>query len=177
MACHHLPRTANTVEQRRGLHAITAFGQHTQSDDVGRAMQSSHLGSTDRQTASGVASHHRPWTAQMVDRRRAWNAIIALGQHTRSAMSGEALNHRPWTVHTVKRRPSWHDITDLGLHARLDDVGCGMTSPPLNSTQPATSRVAGHHHPWTTHTVVNVGCGMTSPPLDRTHGRTTSGVS
>ena len=102
VACHHLPRTANTVEQRRGLHAITAFGQHTQSDDVERAMQSSHLGSTDRQTASGVASHHRPWTAQIVGRRRAWNAIIALGQHTRSAMSGKALNHCPWTVHTVK---------------------------------------------------------------------------
>ena len=121
---------------------MPAFGKHTQSDDVGRGMPSSHLGSTDRQTASGVASHHRPWTAEMVDRCRAWNAIIALGQHTRSAMSGEALNHRPWTVRTVKRRPAWHDITDLGLHARSDDVGRGMKSPPLDSTQPAMSGVA-----------------------------------
>ena len=28
----------------------------------------------------------------------------------------------------------WHDITALGLHARSDDICCGMTSPPLNST-------------------------------------------
>ena len=57
---------------------MPAFGKHTQSDDVGRGMPSSHLGSTDRQTASGVACHHRRWAAQTIDHRRVWHAIIAL---------------------------------------------------------------------------------------------------
>ena len=35
---------------------------------------------------------------------------------------------------TDERRRAWHDITSLGLHARSDDVGCGMTSPPMDST-------------------------------------------
>ena len=140
VACHHHLWAAHTIERRWAWHDATAFGKHTQSDDDGRGMPSSHLGSTDRQTASGVACHHRRWAAQMIDRRRAWHAIIALGQHTRSATSGKALNHRPWIVHTVKRRPAWHDITTLGLHARSDDIGRGMTSPPLYSTHGRTTR-------------------------------------
>ena len=161
MACNHFPWTANTVERRRWWHAITSFGQHTQSDDVGRGMPSSLLGSTDRQTASGVACHHRPWTAQMVGHRWVWNAIIALGQHTRSATSGEELNLCSWTVHTVKRRPAWHDITDLGLHARSDDVGRGMTSPPLDSKTRSNY----------------VGRGITSLPLDYIHSRMKSSLA
>ena len=39
-----------------------------------------------------------------------------------------------WEAHTVERRRAWHDITALGRHARSNDIGRGMTSPPLDST-------------------------------------------
>ena len=150
----------------------------------------------------------------MVGLRRAWHDIIALGQHTRSnyvrrgmpssplgrkngrTTSGVACHHSPWTAHTVVRQRAWHDITVIGQHTRSNDVGRGMTSPPLDSTHGrTTSGVTCHHLLWTTHSVKrhqvwhaiitvgqhtrsnDVGCVITSPPLDSTHGRTTSGVS
>uniref|UniRef100_A0A3Q7HJM8 Uncharacterized protein n=1 Tax=Solanum lycopersicum TaxID=4081 RepID=A0A3Q7HJM8_SOLLC len=76
--------------------------------------------------------------------------IIAFGKHTRSnnvgrgmpslpldnkhdrTTSGVSCHHRLWKAHTVERRRAWLNITALGLHARLDDVGRGMTSPPLD---------------------------------------------
>ena len=84
MACHHSPWTENTVKRRLAWHATIAFGQHTRLNDVGRCIPSSPWGSTHGRTTSSVACHHRLWTAQMVGCRRAWHAIIALGQHTRS---------------------------------------------------------------------------------------------
>ena len=57
-------------------------------------------------------------------------------------------------THGRQRRAWLDDITALGHH-----------------TQSATSGVARHHRPSTTHTVGNFGRGMTSPPLDSTHGR------
>uniref|UniRef100_A0A494G8M3 Uncharacterized protein n=1 Tax=Solanum lycopersicum TaxID=4081 RepID=A0A494G8M3_SOLLC len=115
-------------------------------------MTSPPLDSTHSQTTSGVACHHRIWKAPTVKRRQAWHAIIAFGKHTRSSdvgggmpssplgstpgrtTSGMACHHRLWTAQTVERRWAWHDITFLGLYARSDDVGRGMTSPPLNNT-------------------------------------------
>ena len=38
VACHHSPWTTHTVGRRRALHAIIAFGQYTQPNDVGRGM-------------------------------------------------------------------------------------------------------------------------------------------
>ena len=94
------------------------------------------------------------------------------------------------TAHTVKQCQAWHETTSLGLHARSDDVGCGMSSPPLDNTLgKTTSGVACHHHCWAAHTVErrwachditslgqhtrsnDVERVMTSPPLDSTHGR------
>ena len=101
-------------------HAIIAFGKHTRSNDIRRGMPSSPLGSTHGRTTSGVACHHRPWTAHTVGRRRAWHDITALGQHTRSndvwrgmksppldctharTMSGVACHHRLSAAQTVK---------------------------------------------------------------------------
>ena len=77
--------------QHRAWHDIIAFGQHTRSNDVGNGMPSSPLGSTHDRTTSGVACHHSPWTANMVEQRRAWNAIIAFGQHTRSNDVGRGM--------------------------------------------------------------------------------------
>ena len=161
-----------------------------------------------------MACHQGRCTAHTEERHQAWHAIIAIGQHRRSddvergmpspplditharMTSGVACHHRPSTTHTEEQRRAWHDLTALGQHTWSEDVGCGMTSPPLVSKQgQTTSGVACHHHLWAAHTVErrrawhaiialrrhtkskDVGRGMTSPPLDSTHGRTTSGVT
>ena len=108
---------------------------------------------------------------------------------------GLACRHRLWTAHTVERRRAWHDITAFGQHKHSNDVGCVMTSPPLDYMHSrTTSSVAFHHRVGAAHTVErhrtwhaiiafgqhkrsnDVGRGMKSPPLDSTHDRTTSGV-
>ena len=88
--CHQSPWIAHTIRRCRALHAIIGFGQHTQSNDVGRGMPSSPLGSTQDRTMSGVACHHRLWVAHTVGRRGAWHDITAFGKHTRSATSSVA---------------------------------------------------------------------------------------
>uniref|UniRef100_A0A494G8R5 Uncharacterized protein n=1 Tax=Solanum lycopersicum TaxID=4081 RepID=A0A494G8R5_SOLLC len=67
------------------------------------------------------------------------------------------------------------------MHARSNDVGRGMTSPPLDNTHSRQRRAwhditsLGQH---TRSAMSNdVGRGTTSPPLDSTHDRTTSGVT
>ena len=86
--------------------------------------------------------------------RRAWHDITALGENTQSATSCVVCHHRPWTAHMVRRRRAWHDITALGQHTWSEDVGCGMTSPPLDGKQgQTTSGVACHHHLWEVQTV------------------------
>ena len=133
--------------------------------------------SSHSRTASGVACHHRPWTGNTVERRRAWQPINTLGQHTRKDDVGRA-------------------IIAFGQHRQPNNVGRGMPSPSLDITHGRmTFGVTCHHRPWTAHTVVRcrawhdlttlgqhtwldyVGLGMTSPPLDSTHGRTTSGMA
>ena len=152
-------------------------------------MTSPSLDSAHGRTTSGATCHHRLWKAHTVERRWAWHDINAFDQHlwsndigrdmpsppldnTLSKMtSGVACHHRHWAAHTVERRRAWHDITSLGLHAWSEDVGRGMTSPPLDNThvrerrarhditalgqhtRSATSSVACHHRPWTAHTV------------------------
>ena len=132
VACHHRPWTANMVERRWAWHAIIAFGQHRQSNGVGRGMPSSPLGSTDGRTASGNACHQRPWTAQTIGRRRAWHAIIALGQHTRSDDVGRGMPLSPLDSIDGSRRRAWHSIIALGQHTWSDDIGRGIPSSPLD---------------------------------------------
>ena len=115
----------------RAWTAKYAFGQHTRSNDVGRGMSSSPLGSTHVRATSGVACHHRLWAVQTVERRRAWHATIAFGQHTRSSdvgrgmpssplgthgrtASGVACHLRLFAAHTVERRRAWHAIITFG---------------------------------------------------------------
>ena len=76
-----------------------------------------------------------------------------------------------------RQRRVWHDITALGLHTWSNDVGGGMTSPPLDGTHGRQRRV------WHDITALgpltwsdDVGRGMKSLPSDTTHGRTTLGV-
>ena len=149
VACHHSPLTANTVGRRQALNAITAFGNHTRSNDVGRGMTSSPLNRSYGQTTC----YHRLWTAHTVEKCRVWLYITALGLHAWSndvgrgmtsppldsthsrMMLGVACHHRLWEAHTIERRWACHDINAFGQHLRSNDVGCGMTSPPLDSTQ------------------------------------------
>ena len=121
------------VELRRAWHAIIAFGQYkwsnnvgcgipsspldyvTQSDGIERGMTSPSMDSTHGRTTSGMACHHRLWTAQMVERRPAWHAIIALG-----------------LADTVERRRAWHAIINIGQHRQSNDVGRGIPLSPLD---------------------------------------------
>ena len=178
MACHHRLWAAHTVERHRAWHEIKAFGKHTRSNDVGRGMPSTPLGSIYDRMTSGKACHQGPWKAHTVERRRVWHDITALGQHTRSSTSGMTWHHRPWTGHTVR------------------NVRRGMTSPPLDNTHGrTTSGVACHHRHWLAHTVErhcamhsiiafgwqtrsnDIRRGMPSSPLGSTNGRTMSGVA
>ena len=155
MACHHRPWTTNMVERRRAWHAIIAFGQHRRSNCVRRCMPSLPLASTHNQTTLGVACPHLLWGAHRIERCRALHAIIAFGMHTRSNDVGCGMTSPPLeNTHGRQRRAWLDDITALGHHTRS-----------------ATSGVARHHRPSTTHTVGNVRRGMASPPLDNTHGR------
>ena len=92
--------------------------------------------------------------------------------------SGMTCQHRLWTTHTVERHWAWHAIIAFGQHTRSNDVGCGMTSPPLDSTNGrTTSGMTFHHRLWAAHTVKRRWRGMTSPPLDSTHGQLTSCIT
>ena len=113
VACHHLLWPAHTVKRRRAWHAIIAFGKHTGSNDVtlhatitfGQHTQSNDVG-------RGMPSS-------------------PLGSTHCQTMSGVACHHLLWEAHTVEQRRAWHEITALRLHTPSDDIGRGMTSPPL----------------------------------------------
>ena len=159
------------------------------------------MGSTHGRTTSGVACHHRLWTSLHNWIASGVQAIIPLGRQTWSndvargmpssplaitysrTTSGVACHHCLWAAHTVERRRAWHVIIAFGQHKQLNDVGLGMPSSPLGSTEgPTASGVACHHRLWPAHTVErrwvlhaiiafgqhtrsnNVGCGMPSSP-------------
>ena len=135
-------------------------------------MPSLLLGSTHGRTTSSVTLHYRLWAAHTVERRLAWHAIIAFGQHKRwkdvwrgmpsppldsthgRSTSGVACHHRLWAAHTVERRWALHDITAFGQHTRSNDVGREMPTPPLDSPHGKTTlSVAFHNRLWAAHTV------------------------
>ena len=130
--CHHRLLEAHTIERRRAWHAIIAFGQHKRSNDIGHGIPSSPLDTMNGRTTSGVACHNHHWAAQMVERCRAWHAILSLGSTHCRKPSGVAFNHGPWIAHTVERRWAWHALTALKWQTRLNDVGCGIQSSPLD---------------------------------------------
>ena len=78
LACHHCLWAAHS-RTTSAWHAIIAFAKHIWSNDVGRGMPSSTLGSTNDRMMSGMACHHRLCEAHTVERRRAWPAIIGMG--------------------------------------------------------------------------------------------------
>ena len=176
-------------------HAIIAFGQHTRSNDVGRGMPTWPLDSRHGRTMSSVACHHSPWTANRVERRWAWHAIIAFkladtvgrcrswhaiishGRQTRSNDVGGGMLSPPLDSTHSRTTSGVASIICFGQHMRSDGFGRGMPSSPLDSTNyRSSSGMVCHHSPWTTHTVGNVVRGITLPPLERTQPAT-SGVA
>ena len=114
VACHHRPWAAHTVERRRAWHDITAFGQHTRSNDVRRDMPSLTLHSTHDRMTPGMACQHHLWAAQTVRRHRAWHAIVALGRQTRSNDVGRGMPSPPLGSTHGRHRRAWHAIMALG---------------------------------------------------------------
>ena len=166
------PLDITHLRQRRVWHDIISVRQHTQSVGIGLGMPSSPLDRKHSRTTLGMACHHRLWAAHMVERRRAWHDITALGQHTRSDYVGHgmtsppldsthgrttscvACHHRLWAAHTVKCRRAWHTIIAHRWQTRSNEVGRGMPSSTLGSTPGrTTSGVACRHGPWIPHTV------------------------
>ena len=134
VAWHHCHWTSHRVKRHGVWHAIIAFGKHTRSNDIRRGMPSSPLGSTDGRTVSGVACYHRLWVAHIVERRRAWLAIIAFGMHTQSNDVGHGMASPPLDSTHGQKHQAWHNIAAFRHHTQLDDVGRGMPSSPLGST-------------------------------------------
>ena len=73
MACHHHLWAAQMVGRTWAWHAIVSLGWQKRSNNVGRGMPSSPLGSM----------HGR--------HRRVWHAIMVLGHHTRSSEVGRGM--------------------------------------------------------------------------------------
>ena len=154
VSCHHCPWETHTAGRRRAWHAIITLGQQTRSNDVGRGMPSSPLGSTHGRTTSGVACHHHPWQhTRSSDVRRGMPSSPLGSTHGRTA-SNVACHHSLLAAHTVERRRTWHTVIAVGQHTRSNDFRRGMPSSPLVSTDGrTTSSVACHYRPWVAHTV------------------------
>ena len=109
--------------------------------------------------------------------------------------SGVACHNHLWAAHTVELHRAWHAIITFRQHTQSEDVGRGITSPPLDNTQGrTTSSVTCHHRLCTAHTVERrwawhaiitfgqhkwsdrLGRSMPLSPLDGKHDRTTSGM-
>ena len=111
------------------------------------------MDNTHGQTTSGVAGHHRPWTAHswttlgVACHDRLWAA------HGRTT-SSVACNHIRWMANMAEQRRAWHAIIAFEQHTQWNYVGRGMTSLPLESTHGrTTSGVTCHHHFWKAHSV------------------------
>ena len=154
VAIHHRQWAAHTVKRHWAWHDITAFGEHTRSNDVVCDMPSPPLDNTLGTMTSGVACHHHRWAAHTAKRHRAWHDITFLGVHTLSYDVGRGLTSPPLDSTHGRMTSGVHDITALGQHIWSDYFERGMTSPPLDSTHDrTTSGVTCHHRLWTSHSV------------------------
>ena len=113
-------------------------------------MTSLTLDNTHGGTTSGVACHHRLWTANTVDNvERGMPSTPRDSTHGRTTLCVSCY-HCLSAAQTVRRCRAWHAITALGQHIRSNDVRRGMPSSPLGSTNGrTTSSVACHHNLWT----------------------------
>ena len=139
VAFHHRLWAAHTVRLRRAWHDITALGQHTRSDDVGRGMTSPPLDGTLGRTTFGVACHHCGWAAHPIERRRAWQDITSLEMHAWSDDVERGITSPPLDITLGRQRRAWHEIIAFEQHTRSNDIGHGIPSSPLGSTHGQTT--------------------------------------
>ena len=141
--------------QRQAWQAITALDRHIQLDDVGRGMKSAALGQHKLSDDVG---------------RGMLSSLLGI-THDRTT-SGVACYHRLKAAHTIERRRAWHDITSLGQHTWSDDVGRGMPSSSLGSTNGRTTPTWHANITFGQHTRSNnVECGMPASPLGSTQSK------
>ncbi|TMW82078.1 hypothetical protein EJD97_006878 [Solanum chilense] len=172
LTCYHRPRTAHAIRARSAWHAFMAFVKHTLSYDVGRCMPSLPLGSTHGPTTSGVTCYHSPWAGIIAFRMNTWlddvrrgmpsspfDSIHKVGRHL-PRHANISLKH-----HTLSRNVG--SGIALGKHTGPDDVGCGMLSSLLDSTQIRPQRAA--------HMLNDIRRGMQSLPLDNINNQTPPG--
>ena len=98
VACQHRLKAAHTVERRRAMHDITAFGQHTRSNDVRSGMPSSPLGSTHGRMTSAwhaIIAHGRKTRSNDVGRKMPSSPLGSTNGQTASCV---AFHRRPWTT-------------------------------------------------------------------------------
>ena len=136
-------------------------------------MTSLPLERTHGRMTSGMAFCHRLWAAHMIERCRAWHAIIASGKHKLSndvargmlssplgstnyrTTSGVACHHGLRTAHTVGRHRAMHAIFAF-LTAQTVEQRCAwhdITALGLHARSDDVRR------------------GMTSAPFDSIHGQ------
>ena len=129
VACPHRPCTAHIVRRHRAW-------------QMARSKQC--------RTMFSITRNHRTSEAYMVRRRLALHAISPLESTHGRTTSSVTFHHRPWRAHTIALRRAWHAIIALGQHTRLDDVGRGIPSSPLEIIHDQTMLgMACYHHPWT----------------------------
>ena len=131
----------------------------------------------------------------MVVLHRALHSISFLDNTHGRKTSGVSCHHCPWTTHTDERHRTRNGIIIVGQQKWSNDVGCGMSSSPLDNIHDRmTSGVACYHRLWIEHTIERrrawhsiIALGqhtrsddivrdMLSSHLGRKHNRTTSGL-
>ena len=114
-----------------------------------------------RSSPSILECDHCPLKTYTVELRRAWHAIMNLGQHTQSENVRHVMPLSPLkNIHRVKRRRVWLSIIALRQHTRSEDLRHEMLCSPLECT----------------HGQMILGKEMLSSPFGSTHGRMTSGI-
>ena len=132
VACYNWHSIIQMVERCLSWNPVIALVQHTQMNNVGHGVRSSPLDSKKGRITSGVACHHRSWTAHTVGRRWALYAIIILWLHTQTddimrgmpsktfdnkkrwTASEMEWHHNPWISHTIGWVRVWKGIIALG---------------------------------------------------------------
>ena len=149
-----------------GVSCHQLLGQHTRSDYVGPGITLYHLANIYNQTMSGLAGHHRPWSANMSMLSSPYVRI-----HDRMTLRVTS-SLESWAIFTVERCRAWHAIIALGQHRRSDYVRREITSSRLVSTHGwTTSGMEWHHIHWATYKRwYNVRRVMSISPVDNIQG-------
>ncbi|TMW83431.1 hypothetical protein EJD97_001687 [Solanum chilense] len=103
---------------------------------------------------SCIACPHGPWSTHRVDDVDRGMPSSPLGSTQCRTTSGMTCHLSLWEAYRIVLHRAWHAIITLGQHIRLDDVGHGIQSYPLERTHyKTTSAVACQYLPCHAHTL------------------------